>query len=103
LQNSGWLPTNVTERAVERNAVRPVEVELQLPDGARLVAGEVKTELGQLQGRVHKRSTTWWGNDESTNDLAKLEWVVECEPGSELTLEARHPRAGTLRRMLTLG
>jgi murein tripeptide amidase MpaA len=102
LQNSGWLPTNVTEKAVERNAARTVEVELDLPDDARLVGGEVKTEVGQLKGRIDKRSTTWWGNDESTTDLAKLEWVVEAPSGTEIGIEARHPRAGTIRRRVTL-
>ena len=102
LQNSGWLPTNVTEKAVERKAVRPLEVELELPEGARLVGGEMTTEVGQLKGRVEKRSTTWWANDESTNDLAKLEWVIEAPAGSEVGIEARHSRAGTLRRRVTL-
>jgi murein tripeptide amidase MpaA len=102
LQNSGWLPTNVTQKAVERNAVRALEVELDLPDDARLVGGELKTEAGQLKGRFDKRSTTWWGNDESTTDLAKLEWVVEAPSNTEIGIEARHPRAGTVRRRVTL-
>jgi hypothetical protein len=102
VQNSGWLPTNVTEKALERKIVRPVEVELELPDGARVLAGEVKTEAGQLQGRAQKRSTTWWGNDESTSDLAKLEWVIEAPVGTEIGIEARHQRAGTVRRRVTL-
>jgi len=103
LQNSGWLPTSVTEKAVERKIVRPIEVELELPEGARVVAGEVKTEAGQLQGRAQKRSTTWWGNDDSTTDLAKLEWVIEAPAGTEIGIKARHQRAGTLRRRVTLG
>ena len=102
LQNSGWLPTQVTEKAVERAAVRPIEVELELPEEARVIGGEVKTEVGQLQGRVHKRSTTWWGNDESTNDRAKLEWVIEAAAGTEIGVVAKHPRAGTVRRRVTL-
>ncbi|HEY5661391.1 MAG TPA: hypothetical protein VIR59_11435, partial [Gaiellaceae bacterium] len=102
LQNSGWLPTNVTQRALERGAVRELEVELDLPEGARLVGGEVKTNAGQLRGRVEKRSTTWWGNDDSTTDLAKLEWVIEAPGGTEIGVEARHQRAGTLRRRVTL-
>jgi murein tripeptide amidase MpaA len=102
LQNSGWLPTNVTQKAVERNAVRALEVELDLPDDARLVGSELKTEAGQLKGRFDKRSTTWWGNDESTTDLAKLEWVVEAPSNTEIGIEARHPRAGTVRRRVTL-
>src|SRR5207237_3638850 len=84
LQNSGWLPTSVSEKAIERKAVRDVEVELELPDGVRLVVGEVKTEIGQLKGRVDKRSTTWWANDESTSALAKMEWVVEASGGTEI-------------------
>ena len=102
LLNSGWLPTNVTEKAVLRKAVRPLEVELTLPEGARLAAGERLTEAGQLSGRVHKRSPLWWGNDESTSDRVKLEWVIEAPAGSEVGIEARHARAGTLRRIVTL-
>ena len=98
VQNSGWLPTSVTQKAVERKSVLGLEVELDLPDGARLVGGEMKTDVGQLRGRVDKRSTTWWANDESTADLAKLEWVIEAPSGTEIGIEARHPRAGTLRR-----
>jgi murein tripeptide amidase MpaA len=102
LQNSGWLPTNVSEKAVERAAVRGIEVELDVPDGARVIAGDVKSDAGQLQGRVDKRSTTWWGNDESTSDLTKLEWVIEAPAGTEIGVEARHQRAGTQRRRITL-
>jgi hypothetical protein len=102
LQNAGWLPTNVTEKALERSAVRPLEVELELPEGARLVAGEVRTEAGQLRGRVQKRSTTWWGNDDSTQDLVKLEWVVAAPDGGELGVVARHQRAGTVLRTVAL-
>jgi murein tripeptide amidase MpaA len=102
LQNSGFLPTNVSDRAVQRQAVRGIEVELDLPDGARLVAGDVKTEIGQLRGRIDKRSTTWWGNDESTSDLAKLEWVIDAPAGTELGLTAGNARTGTIRRRVKL-
>ena len=102
LQNTGWLPTQVTEKAVERKAVRPLEVELTLPEGAELVAGELKTEAGQLSGRVHRRSVFWWGGDDSTADLTKLEWVIEASQGGELGIEARHQRAGTVRQVVSL-
>jgi hypothetical protein len=92
----------VSDKAVERKAVRDIEVELDLPDGARLIAGEAKTAIGQLKGRVDKRSTTWWANDESTGDLAKLEWVVEAPAGTEIGLTAGNLRAGTVRRTIKL-
>ena len=102
LQNTGWLPTQVTQKAIERKAVRPLEVELTLPDGAQVVVGERKVEAGQLEGRVHKRSVLWWGGDDSTADLTKLEWVIESPNGGELAIEARHQRAGTIRKVVTL-
>ena len=102
LQNSGWLPTNVSAKALERAVVRGIEVELDVPEGARVVAGDVKTDAGQLEGRIDKRSTTWWGNDESTSDRTKLEWVIEAPAGTELGIEASHSRAGTKRRRVTL-
>jgi murein tripeptide amidase MpaA len=102
LENTGWLPTNVTKKALERSAVRPLEVELTLPNGAKVVAGEKKVEVGQLEGRVHRRSVFWWGSDDSTTDRRKLDWVVEAPNGGTLTIEARHQRAGTVRREIEL-
>ncbi len=102
VQNGGFLPTNVSDRALQRQAVRPIEVELDLPDGARLVAGEAKTQIGQLKGRVDQRSTSWWGNDQSTSDLSKLEWVIEAPAGTEVGLTAGNLRAGTIRRRIKL-
>ncbi len=102
LENTGWLPTYVTQKAVDRQAVRPLEVELTLPEGARVVAGETRTEAGQLEGRVHLRSALWWGTDQGTSDRTKLEWVVEAPDGGTLGLEARHQRAGVVRREVDL-
>lgn len=98
IQNSGWLPTYVTKRALDRKMVGPVTVELVLPAEARLLAGERVTEAGQLEGRIDQRaSTTWWSYEPATRDLASLEWVVEAPAGSVLAVTARHPRAGTAR------
>ena len=103
LENTGWLPTSVSEKAVERKAVRPLEAEITLPEGGKVVGGERKVELGQLDGRVHRRSVLWWATSDATSDRAKVEWVVQAPRGSSVGIEARHQRAGTLRRVLTLG
>jgi hypothetical protein len=102
LENAGWLPTSVTQRALEREAVRPIEVSLELPDGARVVLGKEREEAGQLSGRVERRSVTWWGVDHSTNERTKLEWVVEANVGQRVGVVARHERAGTVRAELVL-
>jgi murein tripeptide amidase MpaA len=102
LENAGWLPTNVTQKALDRKAVLPIEAELELPGGARLVTGKLREEAGQLDGRVEDRQVTWWGIDHSTKNRTKVEWVVEAPPGSRIGVVARHERAGTARAELTL-
>ncbi|GIU95755.1 MAG: peptidase M14 [Gaiellaceae bacterium] len=102
LENAGWLPTNVTQKALERDAVRPIEVSLELPEAARVVTGKEHEEAGQLQGRVEDRQVTWWGVDHSTKNRTKVEWVVAAPPGTRIGAVARHERAGTARAELTV-
>ncbi len=101
LCNTGWLPTNITQKAVDRKAVRPIEVELTLPDGAKLINGEKKIEVGQLEGRSDKRNLLSTYAD-ATSDRVKAEWVIAAPNGGSLKIEARHARAGTLRREVEL-
>jgi murein tripeptide amidase MpaA len=102
LENAGWLPTQVTQKALDRKAVRPIEVELELDDGARVVSGKQREEAGQLAGRVERRAVMWWNVDHSTSDRTKVEWVIEAEPGTSVGVTARHERAGTVRAELVL-
>jgi murein tripeptide amidase MpaA len=101
LCNTGWLPTNVTQKALDRKAVRPIEVELTLPVGATLINGEKKIDCGQLEGRFQKRSISW-SNDDGTPDRVKAEWVMAAPQGGALKIEARHARAGIVRREVEL-
>ncbi|MDX1614968.1 MAG: M14 family metallopeptidase [Candidatus Promineifilaceae bacterium] len=101
LHNTGWLPTNVSQKALEMKAVRELEVDIALPEDARLLTGEAKTFAGQLRGRDHKTSTSIWGGD-ATDERVKLEWVVAAPAGGEVTITAVHQRAGTVRASLTL-
>jgi murein tripeptide amidase MpaA len=48
VQNSGFLPSYVTKRALERKVVRGVVYEIVLPEGAALVGGKARVEGGQL-------------------------------------------------------
>jgi hypothetical protein len=100
VQNTGWLPTNVTQRALDRKLVGPVRVELE---GARVVGGDAVVEVGQLDGRTKQRSSsTWWSYEPESKDLAVVEWVVAATGGETVTVTARHARAGTARATATL-
>jgi hypothetical protein len=80
----------------------PIEVELALPEGSRVVTGQEREEAGQLAGRVERRAILWWNVDHSTSDRTKVEWVVEAEQGASVAVTARHDRAGTVRAKLVL-
>ena len=102
LENTGWLPTNVSEKALERKAVRPIEVQLEIPEDARIATGKLRDEIGQLAGRAEKRSVTGFRTDFSTSERTKVEWVIEAKPGDRIGVVARHQRAGTVRTELLL-
>lgn len=104
VENTGWMATSVTRKALDRKAVRPVEVVLDLPDGASLAAGDARRELGQLAGhsRARQMLAMFDGGFDPTDDRAKAEWVVRADPGAVIRVVARHARAGTVRAELTL-
>ena len=102
LQNTGWLPTYVTKKALERKVVREVVAEISLPEGAILQTGKLRVEAGQLEGRAYKASSPYgWGSD-PTAEICKVEWVVVAKPGAEFGIVGRHERAGKVSRNLTV-
>lgn len=104
LHNTGWLPTYITKKAVEKKAMRGVVCEIELPEGAVLETGKLRQELGQLEGRAYKPSThfTYYRSD-VTEDRAKAEWVVRAPNGGTVRLIAHHERAGTVVTTVELG
>ncbi|MBP1660973.1 MAG: hypothetical protein H6P95_2165, partial [Candidatus Aminicenantes bacterium] len=103
IENTGWLPTNGSQRALERKAVGGIVAEIALPANARLVENSLRRDVGQLQGRSEQRSTaTWWGYSPGTPDRAVVEWRVIAPAGSSVLATASHARAGTVRTRLSL-
>jgi len=103
IDNTGWLPTNGSQRALDIRGVEGVVAELSLPPAARLVEGELRRSVGQLAGRNEQRSTaTWWGYNPGTPDRAVVDWKVAAPAGTTLSVTASHVRAGTARATLQL-
>src|SRR5271157_98473 len=98
VENTGWLPSYVTQKALERK-VRGLVCEIELPKGAKLETGKPREELGQLDGRAYKEATL---GSEGTSDRLKVEWIVRAPKGGKVKVIARHERAGTVRTELEL-
>lgn len=103
VQNTGWLPTYVTHKALEKKVVRGCLCSIELPEGATLEMGKPQVDLGQLEGRDRAPSGLVWHEGDATRDLGKVEWIVRAAAGSIVKLEARHERAGIVRTEVVLG
>ena len=102
MQNTGWLPSYVSKRALERKVVRGVIAEIALPAGAALVQGKRREEIGQLEGKSDKHTgVSFWPDYNVTDDRAKVEWIVRGSEAIAVQLSARHDRAGTVRAKVT--
>jgi murein tripeptide amidase MpaA len=101
VQNNGFLPTYTSKKALERKCVRPIEVELTLPEGSSLVSGQLRQGVGHLEGR----SSKIWGRGvggSPTDNLCKIEWVLKGPHRSTVDVTVRSQRAGVVRRSIVL-
>ena len=98
VQNTGWLPSYVTQQAKQRKIVQGCRAEIHLPAAAKLLSGKPSIDLGQLEGRAYKRPLPY---ADVTDDRAKAEWIVQAPPGTQISLTAQHDRAGTVRATVT--
>lgn len=104
VQNTGWLPTYTSKRALERKAVRGVMVELELPAEVELAGGERRVEAGQLEGKAYKHANlSFWPDRNVTDDRVKVEWLVRGRRDAVIAYTVRHERAGSLRGSVCLG
>lgn len=103
VQNTGWLPSYVAKKALEKHAVRGVVAEIELPHNASLKSGKIREELGQLEGwnNVPVAVSPWSGGD-TTSERAKVEWVVYAPEKGSVKLVAKHERAGVVRAEVEL-
>lgn len=110
VQNTGWLPTNVTKLALEKKLCRGVVGEILLSgaplaekgssEPAWLISGKLRVDAGQLVGYSHISSSGFGAQLNPTDDVAVFEWVVRGSGRYDVTI--KHERAGTIRTSITV-
>ncbi len=99
VENTGYLPTNVTRIAVEKNIAKPAKAEIRLPGGAELVSGEGEVDLGHLAGRSALAGNRWkspgFFEGLPSEYARRVEWIVRGEGPVEV--EVKSEKAGTVR------
>ena len=102
VSNHGYLPTNLSDVALEKNTAKTLKVGLELRD-ADLVMNPPVADLGHLAGR-NERKYPWspWGQGWSAVTKT-AEWLVRGKAGSSLTIRAVSEKGGTDVREVRLG
>ena len=104
VSNHGYLPTNLSDVALEKGTAKPVTVGLELHEGAgaELVMNPSVADLGHLAGR-NERKYPWspWGQPWSAVTKA-AEWLVRGKAGSSVTLRTVSEKGGTDSRQVEL-
>lgn len=97
LENTGFLPTNVSQVALDRHLVRPVIIDLAVPRGAELLIGKPRTEIGHLAGTgiLDEWESSRWTDGLSRQNRARVEWLVRG--AGPLAVEVKSERAGVVR------
>jgi hypothetical protein len=103
IENEGFLPTNVTEKAIQHELAKPVVVELEL-ERAELLSGETKTEIGHIGGNAPGPSTMFGGpSGAGAGNTKTVEWLVRVTGrGASANLTAVSRRAGTTSTTIAL-
>ena len=94
VSNHGYLPTNLSDVALEKKTAKTVTVKLELHE-AELVMNPLAADLEHLAGR-NERKYPWspWG--QSWSAVTKTaEWLVRGVEGSSLTIRAVSEKGGT--------
>jgi hypothetical protein len=101
--NTGYLPTNVTQKAIENDLAKPVEAKLELK-GAELLCGKDATELGHIKGTypaLPERAGSFRAT-EAENEQT-VEWLVRVkEKGATATVTFQSQKAGTISKEVSL-
>lgn len=101
--NLGYLATNLTEEANNLRISKPVEVKIS---GCKVVSGLETTDIGNLEGYGSTRTgTSFYGNIstmENAHAKKKLEWVVQADAGTEITVSCHQEKAGHASRKVKL-
>jgi murein tripeptide amidase MpaA len=102
--NEGYLPTNLTDKALELDVIPAVWVCLDCSDNVELIMGDVKQDLGHLAGYSERRHP-WnaWGPSWNPT-RAQGEWLIRVPEGVQGSVQvlAVSEKGGRVSQALVL-
>jgi hypothetical protein len=91
VENHGYLPTNITNRAKAAGVVKN-DVFRIAPGLGMTVVGQAKHEIEFIEGYMNGQG------DRPAKSTARASWIIQAEPGATGRIEFRSQRGGTVGR-----
>ncbi len=105
VQNSGYLPTFLTQSALDQKTAKPVKARVAVSEGAR-VQSCVEIEVGHLEGRAGRASFFANGSFRTGKELPSekaVHWIISgAQAGDEVTVIAESEKGGTVSQTISL-
>ena len=107
VENSGYLSTAGSDKAIENKTARQIVAEIDVPDSATLLRGKTREEIGHLDGRVGMMASpvflgTGFDATDGKDSRACIEWLIEGAPGTSIDLTAWQARSGKVNASVVL-
>ncbi|MGN6031303.1 MAG: M14 family metallopeptidase [Thermomicrobiales bacterium] len=102
VQNTGFLPTYLSQNGLATGRIKPVTVSLDLPEGSAIVSGKPDQELEPLEGRANQFGSLPYGNGLPNLTRARAEWIVRAPAGATIGVMATSTKAGVARASVAI-
>ena len=103
VENEGFLPTNVTEKAIQNGLAKPVVIKVEL-DKAELLWGKEKTEIGHIQGNAPVATTRFRLSGAAAPNRKTVDWLIRVKgAGASAKITVISQKAGTTSKQISLG
>jgi len=103
VENTGFLPTNLSAQAVAMREAKPVSVSLSGPAEMVLEQGSASMTIGHLAGRL-QRSSAYSRFYDWPLAAQAVQWIVRLPKGTPaaLTVQATTPKAGRVAAQIVI-
>ena len=103
IENDGYLPTNVTQKAIQNRLAKAVRVKIELA-GAELLSGQETTDIGHIPGNGPAAASPISGpSAETYRNQKTVHWLVRAkESSASATVTASSEKAGRASQDIAL-
>jgi murein tripeptide amidase MpaA len=101
VENHGWLPTHLSDRALRNGIAKPVKVSIA---GGEVLMGKQEQEVGHLEGQASATSVLFGNRPGGRVENERLvEWLLRAPDGKpSVTITATSEKGGTHRATVPL-